>query len=163
MGEWLIFFDQHTRPTCGENPWRLLQMDGHKSHLDLDLWMLAHQLKISIVISPANCTNWLQPLDVGVFAPLKQEYRRFLEVYNQFGFKKMERRLIIEKLPAMRTKTMTWNVVGKAFAKCGILPSRIDFSSIIERAQLDTTPPPPDPSLTAAVTPLDLTTPRSSQ
>ena len=61
---------QHFHPT-------ILAMDGHGSHgtsasnLSLDLLTLAKVEGIHIVLLPSHTTNVLQPLDVGVFRPLK--------------------------------------------------------------------------------------------
>ena len=48
----------------------LLFVDGHNSHLALDLLGLARANNTTYCLPP-NTTHILQPLDVGVFGPLK--------------------------------------------------------------------------------------------
>ena len=49
----------------------LLFVDGHNSHLALDLLGSARANNITIYCLPPNTTRILQPLDVGVFGALK--------------------------------------------------------------------------------------------
>ena len=61
---------KHLRPT-------ILAMDGHGSHgtnamhLSFELLTLAKEEGIHIILLPPHTTNVLQPLDVGLFRPLK--------------------------------------------------------------------------------------------
>jgi hypothetical protein len=56
-------FIPETQPQ--RNEWRLLVLDGHGIHTAIDLSFL-----------PAHTSHVLQPLDLGVFAPLKSRYVR---------------------------------------------------------------------------------------
>ena len=52
----------------------LLLMDGHSSHYCLDTIHLAAQDEVVIFVLPPNTTHLSQPLDKGVFGPLKQAW-----------------------------------------------------------------------------------------
>lgn len=50
----------------------ILFLDGHSSHMTLPLSELCSQNQIELVAFYPNATHVLQPLDVGVFGPLKK-------------------------------------------------------------------------------------------
>ncbi|KAI4750748.1 hypothetical protein E4T52_16693 [Aureobasidium sp. EXF-3400] len=71
---WLTtMYEPETRPQNGQ--WRLLIMDGHGSHTAVDFLWYCKQNKIHLLFLPAHTSHVLQPLDLGVFAPLKSRYR----------------------------------------------------------------------------------------
>ena len=54
--------------------WHLLIVDQHGSHVTLEFLILAQDYKIVILALPPHSTHKLQPLDVGLFAPIAQYY-----------------------------------------------------------------------------------------
>ncbi|XP_065930408.1 uncharacterized protein [Magallana gigas] len=54
----------------------LLIMDGHSSHISLEILQLAKENEIEILCLPPHITSELQPLDKCVFKPLKTEYNK---------------------------------------------------------------------------------------
>ena len=60
----------------------VLFLDGHHSHLSIELLLLAREKKVHIICLPPNTTHVLQPLDVGVYAPVKQAWRAVLREYK---------------------------------------------------------------------------------
>ena len=56
--------------------------DGHYSHLSISLIKKARDLKIHLFCLPPNTTHILQPLDVGVFGPVKSTWRKILKQYK---------------------------------------------------------------------------------
>ncbi|XP_063971661.1 uncharacterized protein LOC135159573 [Lytechinus pictus] len=52
----------------------LLICDGHKSHITPDVIDFAREKNIVIFILPAHTSHFLQPLDVGLFSPMKSAY-----------------------------------------------------------------------------------------
>ncbi len=61
----------------------LLVLDGHKSHLTLEVVENAKRHKVSIVCLPAHATHILQPLDVSVFSPVKTAWRKIISEENK--------------------------------------------------------------------------------
>ncbi|KAL5493462.1 hypothetical protein EMCRGX_G014652 [Ephydatia muelleri] len=51
--------------------YKLLIVDGHESHISLYAAQLAIANKLDIVLMPSHTSHLVQPLDVGVFGPLK--------------------------------------------------------------------------------------------
>lgn len=60
---------------------KLLYLDGHKSHIDMELSLLASRNNVSILCLPPHATHILQPLDVGVFKPVKTAWAKIVEEY----------------------------------------------------------------------------------
>ena len=58
--------------------YRLLIVDGHASHVSIEFITFARKHKIICLCLPPHSTHLLQPLDVSVFGPLKQNYKRLL-------------------------------------------------------------------------------------
>ena len=81
--EWLKKFDAQTKmelagPTLGE--YRLLLLDGQRSHYNLCFCEYAWDNKIILVSYPIHL---LQPLDVGLFAPLQKAYGDLVAAHKE--------------------------------------------------------------------------------
>ena len=59
-----------------------LFMDGHHSHVSLELIRTAKEANVKLFCLPPNCTHILQPLDVGVFSPLKKTWQKILKEWK---------------------------------------------------------------------------------
>jgi DDE superfamily endonuclease len=60
---------------------KLLVGDNLASHISLEVITLCRENNIRFVCLPPNSTDKMQPLDVGVFAPLKQGWKQQLRHY----------------------------------------------------------------------------------
>ncbi len=81
--EWLKkVFIPYTQPLTPEK--RLLVLDGHGSHITDEFMLLCLQNNIQLLYLPPHSSHVLQPLDLSVFGPLKEAYRRHLGFVNQF-------------------------------------------------------------------------------
>jgi len=54
----------------------LLLMDGHSSHYCIDTVQLAASEGVTLFVLPPNTTHLMQPLDKGIFGPLKVRWRQ---------------------------------------------------------------------------------------
>lgn len=75
--EWFKFFIDtipNARPV-------ILFMDSHASHINLDVITLAKENQIYLFTFPAHTSHLLQPLDVGVYKPLKSNWATSLNDY----------------------------------------------------------------------------------
>jgi DDE superfamily endonuclease len=52
----------------------VLYMDGHRSHLSMDLSLFCRENGIFLFILYPNATHILRPADVGIFAPVKKQW-----------------------------------------------------------------------------------------
>ncbi|KAI7909099.1 transposase [Pyricularia oryzae] len=81
--EWLKkVFIPHTLPNAPEK--QLLILDGHGSHVTDEFMLLCLQYNIQLLYLPHHSSHVLQPLDLSVFGPLKEAYRRQLGFVSQF-------------------------------------------------------------------------------
>ena len=71
-------FDRHTKEKAG-CAWRLLIVDGHSSHVNMEFLETALRLRILIHIMPPYSTHRLQPLDIGIFSPLATYYSQAID------------------------------------------------------------------------------------
>ena len=60
----------------------VLFVDGHHSHLSLSLVKLEKETGVHLFCLPPHTTHILQPLDVGVYSPFKQTWKRILKAYK---------------------------------------------------------------------------------
>lgn len=76
---WLTgLFDKETSPKARRS-WRLLIVDGHGSHLNMKFLNWCESRRVLVAIYPPHSTHRLQPLDVGMFAPLSSYYSQGLD------------------------------------------------------------------------------------
>ena len=57
----------------------VLFLDGHHSHLSLELIHTAKMKGVHLYCFPPHTTHILQPLDVGVYGPVKQAWKKVLK------------------------------------------------------------------------------------
>ena len=58
--------------------WRLLVIDGHTSHITIEVIRFCQVNSLVLLCLPPHTTHKLQPLDVSVFSPLAKRYSREL-------------------------------------------------------------------------------------
>lgn len=98
----------------------LLLVDGHKSHITLDLIDSARSNNITIFCLPPHCTHALQPLDVAVFKSLKAHFSRSL-----YAWCFTKRDFVVTKRDFARVVKEPFELafnIKNGFEKCGIYP-----------------------------------------
>ena len=101
----------------------LLIIDGHKSHMTLDLIDLARDNNVVLYCLPPHTTHALQPLDVSVFRSLKSHFSRSLRA-TYFA----KRDFVVSKRDFARVvkepfeKAFSMSNIKSGFMKCGIFP-----------------------------------------
>lgn len=83
-------FGPESRRKAGNQP-RLLIIDSHPSHITSDIIALYIQKNIDLLILPPHCSHLLQPLDVGVYGPLKRYHAQEVDRYTQAGITRIQR------------------------------------------------------------------------
>ena len=76
------WFDSVFLKYCGKARPQLLIMDQHGSHEVSSLLTKAVEENIVIQALPAHSSHWLQPLDKGVFGPLKTYFNKVCSEYT---------------------------------------------------------------------------------
>ena len=121
---------------CGSQRPVLLCVDGHASHVNLDVIHLAHKNDVILFCLPLHTTLALQPLDVSVFKSLKSHFSKAVHALSfakkDFVVSKREFACVV-KTPFEQAFSISNIKAG--FAKCGIHPfdpDAIDQSKIMQ-------------------------------
>jgi hypothetical protein len=72
----LLWFTKVFLPNSPADKPRLLIMDNHESHLTLALVDQAKANNVELFCLPPHTTHIYQPLDVGMFRPLKAQFAK---------------------------------------------------------------------------------------
>jgi hypothetical protein len=102
----------------------LLLGDNLSSHISIEVINLCRENNIAFVCLPANSTDKMQPLDVGLFGPMKAHWRKQLRAYADRDptsnlLQKTEfPRMLKELLESLNCEQL----LPKAFERCGLIP-----------------------------------------
>ena len=105
-------------------------MDGQSSHITDDFLIYCWVHKIVPFLLPPHLTHLLQPLDIGIFQPLKHWHQE--DVYNtiQYGDVKYDKIdfVCVNGYQQMRNRTFKKKTILYAFEKAGLMKAgRIDI------------------------------------
>jgi hypothetical protein len=101
---------------------RLLILDGHSSHLTAEFDDFYKQNVIICLCMPAHASQLLQPLDVGIFSPLKKAYGKLLEERMIAGNNHIDEEDFQSLYPDARAKVFTSANICSGFAGAGLKP-----------------------------------------
>ena len=158
--EWLQkVFEPESRKKSGNQP-RLLIMDGHSSHITGDLIALCIQNDIDILILPPHCSHLLQPLDVGVYGPIKRYHAQEVDRYTRAGITRIQRAEWIELFIRIREKALTPQNILSGWKGAGLIP--FNTRKVLNNLPLRALNPPLTPQNTTTLQNLDLSVLKSS-
>ena len=160
--EWLrSIFIPETQPNG--NRWRILILDGHGSHVDIEFMLLCRQHRIWTLYLPPHASHVLQPLDLAPFSVLKSGYRaeiRALSALNDAAPVKKER--FISSYYHAREIGLSERVIRAGWRATGICP--YNPSVVIHSSQVSARPiTPPPPTQQQSSTDLLFSTPKRAQ
>ena len=133
----------------------LLLMDGHSSHINIQLIECAQQNNVILLCLPPHTTHFLQPLDVSVYRSLKSHFSK--TIHNARLLKSdlwISKNLFSSFFKLAFEECFTMRTIRAGFEKCGIYPfnpAAID-TSFVEMGKDNPTPasqvecPSPDES-----------------
>ncbi|XP_046667355.1 uncharacterized protein LOC124359039 [Homalodisca vitripennis] len=108
---------------CSKESPVLLILDNHESHCTLDAILYARDNGICIVTIPPHCSHRVQPLDVSILGPFKQN---LATVQNNWLTNNPGSKLSIHDLAGLASKAFnlafTRKNILKGFEECGIWP-----------------------------------------
>ena len=134
--DWLHkIFDRHTKHTGRR---RLLIVDGHSSHINLQFVYTCDSLRVLLLVLPPHTTHRLQPLDMSLFGPLATYYSQGLtdRMANNIGmvtFKKSDFWTIF--WPAWN-RAFTPDNIASGFEHTGIWP--LNPSLVLDKIKVST-------------------------
>ncbi|KAL8356743.1 hypothetical protein RB601_001856 [Gaeumannomyces tritici] len=134
--EWLQkVFIPRTKPSPPAP--RLLILDGHGSHVTTKFMLLCFRNDIFLLYLPTHSSHVLQPLDLAVFSPLKQAYRK------EIGFKALftcltvvKKRQFLSAYHHARSVALTPHIILSGWRASGLWPRNI-AKPLISRFVLD--------------------------
>ena len=109
----------------------LLILDGHNSHVTLEVVKTAMESGVDIISLPSHTSHALQPLDVACFRSFKCAFRKQRDAWTVLNKnKKVGKQDLCEwTLKALQTALTTKNIKS-GFRKTGIWP--LDYAAAIE-------------------------------
>ena len=114
-------FEPITQAKAG-NLRRLLIMDGHNCHITANVITYCMKNSINIVIMPLHCSHMLQPLDVGVFVPLKRALASLTDAASQLSSQRMTRIDWVITYMKAREQAMTPRNILAGWTGAGLSP-----------------------------------------
>lgn len=144
---WLKHFNAHTKSrTVGV--YRLLIIDGHESHNSIEFQDLCNEEKIITLCMPSHSSHLLQPLDVGIFSPLKRAYRSQISDLARLMATKINKPAFIQAYKAAYYKVFTKKNICASFRGAGLVP--LDPQVVLSKVDVRLrTPTPAAPEATA--------------
>jgi len=122
--DWLESVFHKETKSKARRSWRLLFVDGHGSHLNMQFIEQCQKHRILLAIYPPHSTHRLQPLDVSCFRPLAHYYSQGLDdlIWNSAGHTTIKKRDFFKIFWTAFEQTFTEKTIGSAWSKTGIWP-----------------------------------------
>jgi len=102
---------------------RILLFDGHNSHVNINFLEYCVKNRVIPICLPPHTSHRLQPLDVSVFSPYKQAYRRELRSRFENHEVGVSKRNFYQIVSFARTQALTEHNIRSGFWYAGIIPS----------------------------------------
>ncbi|PWW79704.1 hypothetical protein C7212DRAFT_158198, partial [Tuber magnatum] len=143
--EWLArIFIYYTRGNTSCRPWRMLLPDGHESHFSPEMCDLAYYNRVLLLFFLGKATHLLQPLDVGIFRPLKQSFHALMEADAAEGELHVDWSDFYKTYDKARKETITERLCRAGFYHAGlILPDPLIPLSNMRNPEYLANPLPP--------------------
>jgi hypothetical protein len=121
---------------------RLLILDGHSSHQTAEFDAFCKENAIICLCMPPHTSHLLQPLDVGVFGPLKRAYGKLVEGMMVAGNNHIDKDDFLHLYPPAREKVFNQKNTCSGFVGAGL--KLFDQDQVLEKItfQLRTPTPP---------------------
>ena len=113
----------------------ILFVDGHTTHLTLQVSTLCEENRIILYLLPPNTTHILQPADVGAFKSLKQRWRKAVHEFQRSNPNRTVRREHMAPLLKQVLDSISPDVLKSGFEATGLCPLnpyRPDYSKCLD-------------------------------
>ena len=95
-------------------------LDGHSSHFELSSIQLAEKEGVIILCLPPHTTHESQPLDCGVFGPLKKQWTQVCHDFQQANKGAVISKYVFSRLFSQAwLKALSSHIIA-GFSKCGV-------------------------------------------
>lgn len=156
--DWLKHFDSHTKDQK-INGWRLLVLDGHESHYSLEFEQYCKNNNILTRFIPPHSSHLLQPLDVGVFSPLKKAYGKEIDKLIRAHITHITKEDFFPAFRAAFDAAITKKNIQAGFRGTGLVP--LDAQRVISTLNMKLSTPDSSPSSSQSSLPWTSQTPKT--
>ena len=105
----------------------LVILDGHKSHVSLEVIQKAKHHGIDMISLPSHTSHALQPLDVACFKPFKIALKAYRNKWMlQNSGRKVEKEILAQWVDLSLKKALSANNIRNGFRATGIWPLSLD-------------------------------------
>lgn len=116
----------------------LLFVDGHKSHMTMELSQFCQENEIILYALPPNTTHIMQPADVSVCKPLKSEWKKTVRNWQlkpENSNKVISKSTFCPLLHMVLTSLDITDTIKNGFRKCGLYPfnpDNVDYTKCVK-------------------------------
>jgi hypothetical protein len=100
----------------------LLFLDGHKSHINVELFNFCIEKSVLLYCLPPNATHIVQPCDVSIFKPLKTAWKHVVQNHKQSTNKYITKATFAPLFQKAFDKAMNADIIKNGFRCCGLYP-----------------------------------------
>ena len=144
--QWIQHFNAQTKSRLtSDDEYRLLLCDGHDSHISAALSAYCLQHHIVLALLPPHSSHLLQPLDVGIFAPLKMAISQRQTRLYRSGFRHIQKVEWLEHYIEARNATIIEKNILSAWRGAGLFPENM-FKVLHQLPDLNSTTSSPNSS-----------------
>ena len=133
-------FERETREKAHGRP-RVLICDGHGSHITGDFLEHCVQNNIKLLILPAHSSHYTQPLDIGIFSPIKEYLSQALTRIVNAQVAMLQKVEWFEGFIIARQKGLSLSNILGSWLGAGLVP--FNPHKVLRRIGAELTPTPP--------------------
>ena len=125
FNKWMDYFLNYheSRRNLSLTKKMLLILDGHKSHVTLEVLQKAKAHGLDMVSLPSHTSHALQPLDISCFKPFKQSFRAYRDAWRRQNIgKKVGKQELAQWVSLGLQKALTPRNIKSGFRTAGIQP-----------------------------------------
>ena len=124
--KWIEHFDAVTRKQLqSPDDYRLLICDGHDSHISAKFVSFCIHNHIDLILLPPHSSHLLQPLDVGVFQPLKRAISTQISRLIRSGIRRIQKVEWLERFVEAREHGITMENIMSGWRGAGLFPENM--------------------------------------
>lgn len=127
----------------------ILFIDGHKTHVSLQVSALCEERQVILYLLPPNTTHILQPADVGAFRPLKHYWRQEVKDFQNENPNSVVRRRDVAPMIKKALSKIPKTAIVNGFRACDLCPlnpDNVDYAKCLDVEVIHTEETSPRPN-----------------
>ena len=118
----------------------ILFVDGHQTHISLQVSSLCEEHQVILYLLPPNTTHILQPADVGAFRPLKHYWRQAVKQFQIENPNNVVQRRDVAPMLKKDLDKIPKSAITNGFRACGLCPlnpNNVDYTKCLDVEVVD--------------------------